>query len=178
MTTLASELNPAIAPTDTADATDTPATTGSATRPLRDPVAPDAHGWWWGTGRRKAAVARGRMCVAKEGEGTVKIQINRKKFKTVEEYFSEARDRNDVYASLKATDTEGKLNVVLRIRGGGIMGQAQAARLAIARALVGYDPTTENALRDAGYLTRDARKVERKKYGQPGARARFQFSKR
>jgi small subunit ribosomal protein S9 len=169
MTTLASELNP----TDSETESNAP-----LTRALREPIAPDAHGWWWGTGRRKTAVARGRMRVAKEGEGKVQIQVNRKKFKTVEEYFSEERDRNDVYASLKATDTEGKLDVILRISGGGIMGQAQAARLAIARALVGYDPTTENALRDAGFLTRDARKVERKKYGQPGARARFQFSKR
>jgi small subunit ribosomal protein S9 len=141
-------------------------------------VAPDAQGWWWGTGRRKTAVARSRMCVAKEGEGKIQIQINRKRFKAVEEYFTEEQDRNDVYAPLKLADLHGKLDVVLRMRGGGITGQAQAARLAIARAMVGYDPTTENALRDAGFLTRDARKVERKKYGQPGARARFQFSKR
>ena len=167
MTTLASELNPTQTPED-----------DTQTRPLREPVAPDAHGWWWGTGRRKTAVARGRIKVAKEGEGKVQVQVNRKKFKTVDEYFTEERDRNDVFAPLKLTDTEGKLDVVLRISGGGIMGQAQAARLAIARALVGYDPTTEEALRDAGFLTRDAREVERKKYGQPGARARFQFSKR
>ena len=167
MTTLASELNP----TQTEK-------TGNQVRPLREPVAPDANGWWWGTGRRKTAVSRSRCRVAKEGEGKIQIQINRKQFKTVEEYFTEIQDRNDVYAPLKRTDLEGKLDVVLRIRGGGITGQAQATRLAIARALVGYDPNTENALRDAGFLTRDARKVERKKYGQPGARARFQFSKR
>jgi small subunit ribosomal protein S9 len=116
--------------------------------------------------------------VAKEGEGTVQIQRTSKKYKTVDEYFSEERDRADVYAPLKLAGVEGKLDVIIRPGGGGIMGQAQAARLAIARALVGYDPTTENALRDAGFLTRDAREVERKKYGQPGARRRFQFSKR
>jgi small subunit ribosomal protein S9 len=71
-----------------------------------------------------------------------------------------------------------KVQVIAKLQGGGIMGQAQALRLAIARALRDYDPTTETALRDAGFLTRDARKVERKKYGQAGARRRFQFSKR
>ncbi|MDQ7013858.1 MAG: 30S ribosomal protein S9 [Planctomycetota bacterium] len=167
MTSLASELN----------LTPEPAA-GNQTRALRDPIPPDAHGWWWGTGRRKTAVARCRARVSKEGEGTVKIQINRKSTKTVEDYFSEEQDRNDVYAPLKLTELEGNLDVIFRINGGGTTGQAQAARLAIARALVGYDPTTENALRDAGYLTRDSRKVERKKYGQPGARKRFQFSKR
>ncbi len=167
MTSLASELNLTPEPAE-----------GNQTRALRDPIPPDAHGWWWGTGRRKTAVARCRTRVAKEGEGTVKIQVNRKSTKTVEDYFSEEQDRNDVYAPLKLTELEGKLDVIFRINGGGTTGQAQAARLAIARALVGYDPTTENALRDAGYLTRDSRKVERKKYGQPGARKRFQFSKR
>ena len=76
------------------------------------------------------------------------------------------------------TDTADKLEVFVRADGGGITGQAQAIRLGIARALVGYDPQLEPVLREKGYLTRDARKVERKKYGQPGARRRFQFSKR
>ncbi|MEM9082623.1 MAG: 30S ribosomal protein S9, partial [Planctomycetota bacterium] len=88
------------------------------------------------------------------------------------------RDRADVYAPLKETQTFGKLDVVARLDGGGIMGQAQAFRLGIARALVKYDPSLEGVLRDRGYLTRDAREVERKKYGQPGARKSFQFSKR
>ena len=167
MTTLASELDPTIS--------DAPQ---QMTREIREPVAPDANGFWWGTGRRKAAVARCRFRVAKDGQGSVKIQCTRKKYKEINEYFSEDRDRNDVFAPLKITNTDGKLDVIIRLNGGGIMGQAQAARLAIARALVGYDPSTENALRDAGFLTRDARRVERKKYGQPGARARYQFSKR
>lgn len=169
MTSLASELNP-----------QTTAQPEEQTRPKRDPLPPDAHGWWWGTGRRKTAVARCRFRVAKEGDGkgSVLIQVNRKQTKTVEEYFSEEQDRNDVYAPLKLTDTFGKLDVILRMNGGGTTGQAQAARLAIARALAGYDPDTEGALRDQGFLTRDSRKVERKKYGQPGARRRFQFSKR
>jgi small subunit ribosomal protein S9 len=146
---------------------------------LPDPVPADKHGWWWGTGRRKAAVARVRIRPAKNsGQGQVQFQVSAKKFKTVEEYFSEMRDRNDAVAPLRLTDTDGKLDVFVRTHGGGIMGQSQAVRLGLARALVAYDPNFEPALRDAGFLTRDARKVERKKYGQPGARRRFQFSKR
>lgn len=147
-------------------------------RQLPDPVPADKHGWWWGTGRRKTAVARVRLRPAKNGQGTLQVQITRQKFKTIEDYFSEMHDRNDAMAPLRLTDTDGKLDVVVRTHGGGITGQAQAIRLGVARALVGYDPNFEPALRDAGFLTRDARKVERKKYGQPGARARFQFSKR
>ena len=153
--------------------------TQQATRVLPDPKPADKHGWWWGTGRRKAAVARVRFRPSKDdGKGELKIQISRKKFKTIEEYFSEMQDRADAMAPLKLTGTEGKLDIFVRAHGGGYMGQAQAIRLGISRALVGYDPNFEPALREAGFLTRDARKVERKKYGQPGARARFQFSKR
>ncbi len=155
------------------------AETQQATRVLPDPKPADKHGWWWGTGRRKAAVARVRFRPAADsGKGELKIQVSRKKFKTIEEYFSEMQDRADAVAPLKLTDTEGKLDIFVRAHGGGYMGQAQAIRLGISRALVGYDPNFEPALREAGFLTRDARKVERKKYGQPGARARFQFSKR
>lgn len=158
--------------------TQTSAETGAtSTRPLREPTPPDAQGWWWGTGRRKTAVARVRLRPAK-GEATVKVQKSGKRFKTVEEHFSEERDRNDAYAPLKLTNTFGKMEVVIRAAGGGTMGQAQAVRLGISRALAGYDPTFEPALRAAGFLTRDAREVERKKYGQAGARRRFQFSKR
>lgn len=136
------------------------------------------HGWWWGTGRRKRAVARVRIRPAKEGSAGVRVQITDKNFKSIEQYFSELRDRNDCYAPLKVTQMSDKLEVVCRIAGGGFMGQAQAVRLGIARALRDYDPTLEDALRDNGFLTRDAREVERKKYGQAGARRRFQFSKR
>ena len=146
-------------------------------RVVREPKPADSSGWWWGTGRRKTAVARVRIRPA-QAEAKVTIQKTRKKFKTIEEYFSEDRDRGDALAPLRLTDTLNKLEVVIRAHGGGTMGQAQAVRLGIARALINYDPNLERALRDAGYLSRDARKVERKKYGQPGARARFQFSKR
>ncbi len=136
---------------------------------------PDAHGWFWGTGRRKTAVARVRL---KPGSGQIKIQITAKKTKPVEVYFTEPRDRNDVFAPLKVTNTMGKVDVIARCHGGGFMGQAQAVRLGIARALKGYDTSLEGVLRDNGFLTRDPREVERKKYGQAGARRRFQFSKR
>lgn len=141
----------------------------------RAPVKPDAQGFWKGTGRRKTAVARVRV---KPGSGEIKIIIDRKHTKKVDEYFSEVRDRTDVMSPLKVTGTVGKMDVVARLNGGGYMGQAQAMRLGIARALKDYDPALEQALRDNGFLTRDPREVERKKYGQAGARKRFQFSKR
>ncbi|MEN0021193.1 MAG: 30S ribosomal protein S9 [Planctomycetota bacterium] len=137
----------------------------------------DAHGWWWGVGRRKAAVARVRIKPT-SSDAKVQVQVTRKQFKSVDEYWPGERDRFDVFSPLRVTDTLGKLDVFIRCDGGGTMGQAQAARLGIARALVGYDPQLENVLREHGFLTRDARKVERKKYGQPGARRRYQFSKR
>ncbi|HVU63874.1 MAG TPA: 30S ribosomal protein S9 [Phycisphaerales bacterium] len=136
------------------------------------------NGWWWGTGRRKRAVARVRIKPNSAGEGVIKIQIDGEKFKTVDQYFAEARDRNDCAAPLKACNLGGRIDVVARCNGGGFMGQAQAVRLGIARALRDYDPSLEDALRNAGFLTRDAREVERKKPGQAGARRRFQFSKR
>lgn len=155
-----------------------PGSAAAAPRPLRDPKPADRHGWWWGTGRRKTAVARVRLRPAQSENAKFVVQLDGGKTKAVEEYFTEERDRNDCYAPLKLTDTFGKFEVIVRAHGGGFMGQAGAVRLGVARALVGYDPSLESALRDAGYLTRDAREVERKKYGQAGARRRFQFSKR
>ncbi|MEL6499378.1 MAG: 30S ribosomal protein S9 [Planctomycetota bacterium] len=146
-------------------------------RQLREAVPADKHGWWWAVGRRKNAVARVRMKVA-TGEGTVRFQKTRKLFKDVETYFSEPQDRADVLAPLRVTDTLGKMDIVVRVHGGGHTGQAQAVRLGIARALRDYDPTLEEPLREHGYLTVDSRRVERQKPGQPGARKRFQFSKR
>ncbi len=140
------------------------------TRPLAEPAKPDAGGFIWGTGRRKAAVARVRI---KPGDGKFLI-----KGKEVNDFFSEPQHRAQCLAPLKATGMEGKLDVHVNTTGGGITGQAGAVLLGLARAIKGYDPTLEQALRDEGLLTRDARKVERKKYGQRGARRRFQFSKR
>ena len=164
-----------------AEPTETPV---AETRPMREPKPADAQGWWWDTGRSKTAVTRVRLRPAKGetddvgGPARIKIQRATKVFIPVDKQFTEERDRADIVAPLKLTETIGKVEVFVRVHGGGLMGQAQAIRLGIARALVNYDPTTEESLRDAGYLTRDAREVERKKYGQAGARRRFQFSKR
>lgn len=138
--------------------------------PMSEPAKPDAGGFVWGTGRRKAAVARVRV---RPGKGNYLINGKR-----VDVYFTELRDQNDAHAPLKVTQTEGKLDVYVRTHGGGYMGQAGAVMLGLARALKGYDPSLEPMLRNAELLTRDPRRVERKKYGQRGARRRFQFSKR
>lgn len=139
------------------------------------PAGPDKQGWYRGTGRRKTAVARVRL---KPGKGEIRIQKSRKLNKSVEEYFTEIRDRTDVMSPLDVTNTKGKFDIVVRVTGGGPMGQAQAVRLGIARALKTFDPNMEQVLRDHGFLTRDPREVERKKYGLAGARRSFQFSKR
>jgi len=128
------------------------------------------YGWWWGTGRRKTAVARVRI---RPGSGEFKINK-----RSVESYFTEPRDRANAEAALQATKTLGKMDVQVNVKGGGYAGQAGAVLLGVARALRTYDCAHEDVLRDHGYLTRDSRRVERKKYGQRGARRRFQFSKR
>jgi len=134
--------------------------------PAKGPV----NGFWWGTGRRKTAVARVRI---RTGNGQFMINGRR-----VKDFFTELRDLNDVAAPLKATKTDANIDVYVKVHGGGFTGQAGAVRLGISRALKNYDPSLEPILRDNDMLTRDARKVERKKPGQPKARKRFQFSKR
>lgn len=124
----------------------------------------------WGTGRRKAAVARVRI---RPGEG--KFMINKRE---VEKFFTLDKDRAAVLTPLRVTDSAKNLDVFVNVSGGGVTGQAGAIVLGLARALVKANPDHEAALRDNHLLTRDARKVERKKYGRPGARKRFQFSKR
>ena len=123
-----------------------------------------------GTGRRKTAVARVRL---RPGNGAV--LVNGRPF---EVYFPIEQQRLLAQAPLASTSTLGKYDVWARINGGGPLGQAGAMRLGVARALKLAEPTLEQALRDGGYLTRDSRMVERKKYGQRKARRRFQFSKR
>lgn len=152
--------------------------TAAEPRPLREPAKPDKGGYVWGTGRRKSAIARVRVKPAAKGEGKFLISGPKTKNKTVEEFFSEPQHRNACVAPLEATGTLGNLDVYVSTTGGGITGQAEAILLGVARALVGYDPALEQALRDKDFMTRDPRKVERKKYGQRGARRRFQFSKR
>jgi small subunit ribosomal protein S9 len=130
----------------------------------------EAGGYFWGTGRRKRAVARVRI-----KPGTGKFTVNEKEADT---YFCAPRHRMDVVAPLKATKSMGKFDIIVKVHGGGQTGQAGAVLLGLARALMTANGDFEASLRDGGYLTRDPRKVERKKPGQPGARKRFQFSKR
>ena len=122
-------------------------------------------------GRRKAAVARVHLSA-----GTGKIEINDR---TLDVFFKEDALRYIVNQPFAVTKTEGQFDVKVTVAGGGIKGQAEAIRLGIARALSDLDREAYRpALKAEGFLTRDAREVERKKPGQPGARARFQFSKR
>jgi small subunit ribosomal protein S9 len=137
-------------------------------------AAPEApakgRSYFWGTGRRKTSVARVRL-----SPGSGKFMIGPH---TVEKFFFSPQTRSDVVAPLKATNTLGKYDIFVNVCGGGQTGQSGAILLGVARALAKADPSLEPALRDGKYLTRDARKVERKKPGRPGARKRFQFSKR
>ncbi len=124
----------------------------------------------WGTGRRKSATARVRLM---PGDG--KILINKRE---VNNYFAEEKDRQSALSPLVATDTLTSYNIGVNVKGGGTTGQADAVKLGIARALRKADPSLEQTLREGKFLTRDPRMTERKKYGQKGARKRFQFSKR
>ena len=123
-----------------------------------------------GTGRRKTAVARVRL-----SPGSGKITVNGR---PLENYFLVENHRGLVVQPLTRTDTASKYDVHVNVKGGGISGQAEAVRHGIARALLQADATMRPVLKASGFLTRDARMKERKKYGQPGARKRFQFSKR
>lgn len=124
----------------------------------------------WGTGRRKTAIARVRI---KPGNG--KIVVNKR---DLEEYFTTPKERRAVMAPLKAVEAETSFDVFVSASGGGFCAQAGAISLGLARALVKSNPEHELVLRDAKYMTRDARQKERKKYGLRGARRSFQFSKR
>ena len=123
-----------------------------------------------GTGRRKTAVARVRLAA-----GSGKITVNGRAFET---YFPLESQRSAVTNPLTITNTADKLDVRVNVVGGGPNGQAGATRHGISRALLQFDATFRPALKAEGFLTRDPRMRERKKYGQPGARKRFQFSKR
>ncbi|MGE0758559.1 MAG: 30S ribosomal protein S9 [Pirellulaceae bacterium] len=123
-----------------------------------------------GTGRRKTSVARVRL---RPGSG--KITVNGREF---EEYFRDEAQRNWVLDVLKAVDRRETFDIVIRASGGGPVGQSGACRMGIARALISQDQELFPALRDGGFLTRDSRMKERKKYGLHGARRGIQFSKR
>ncbi|MFO7524762.1 MAG: 30S ribosomal protein S9 [Ignavibacteriaceae bacterium] len=121
-------------------------------------------------GRRKTSVAR---VILRNGNGV--ITVNSQEF---EKYFPQLLSREDILLPFKTTETLGNFDVKVNVNGGGTTGQAQAVRLSIARALIDLNPDYRPALKALGLLTRDPRMVERKKYGQPKARKRFQFSKR
>jgi small subunit ribosomal protein S9 len=130
----------------------------------------DRFGVAMGTGRRKTSVARVRV-----QPGSGKLQINER---PLEDFFCIERDRLMIEGPLKATDMQGKVDVWVRVEGGGTTGQAGAVVLGIARALQALNPDLHHTLSDGGFLTRDSRMVERKKYGLKKARRSFQFSKR
>jgi small subunit ribosomal protein S9 len=123
-----------------------------------------------GTGRRKTATAR---IFLRAGKG--EITVNNRTF---EHYFVSESARAYVRQPLLATEMADRFDILILARGGGISGQAGAARMGIARALIEFNAELRGKLKQLGYLTRDARAHERKKYGQKGARKRFQFSKR
>jgi small subunit ribosomal protein S9 len=122
------------------------------------------------TGRRKSAVAH---VLIQPGDGT--IRVNKR---PIEDYFPRETLRQIIVQPLEAANSMGRFEIEVRVSGGGISGQAGATRHGIARALETWDSNLRPTLKRSGFLTRDARMKERKKYGQKGARARFQFSKR
>ena len=128
------------------------------------------HGRYYGTGKRKNAIAR---VFLKPGEG--KVEINGRPF---ENYFPREILRIIAMQPFSLLNKRSDYDVEVNVSGGGVSAQATAVRHGIARALVGIEEADKSALKKAGYLTRDARKKERKKPGQPGARKKFQYSKR
>ncbi len=126
---------------------------------------------FWGTGRRKTSVARVRIIPGGEGD----IIINKK---PIEEYFDRSDHVQAAKRPIEHVEKIGEYAIRVNVKGGGNTGQAGAISHGLARALVKADESLKPSLKKAGFLTRDSRMVERKKYGQKGARARFQFSKR
>ena len=126
---------------------------------------------YWGTGRRKTSVARVRIIPGGEGD----IFVNKK---PIEEYFDRSDHVQAARRPIEHVERAGEFAVHVNVRGGGNTGQSGAISHGLARALVKADESLKSTLKKGGFLTRDPRMVERKKYGQKGARARFQFSKR
>jgi small subunit ribosomal protein S9 len=125
---------------------------------------------FYATGRRKESTARVWL---KQGTGVVIIND-----RPIDEYFGRETSKMILHQPLQILEQLGKVDITVNVRGGGLSGQAGAIRHGLARALIEFNPEFRATLKKAGFLTRDARVVERKKYGQPGARRRFQFSKR
>ncbi|MFL5346436.1 MAG: 30S ribosomal protein S9 [Hyalangium sp.] len=125
---------------------------------------------FYATGRRKEATARVWI---KAGTGAVTVNG-----RDINNYFGRETSKMVLFQPLEILEQKGKIDLTVNVKGGGLSGQAGAIRHGIARALCAFNPEFRPVLKKAGFLTRDARAVERKKYGQPGARRRFQFSKR
>ena len=125
---------------------------------------------FYATGKRKAAIAKVWLS---EGSGEIKING-----RAVEDYFTMDTAREMIFQPLSVTECDNKFDFMVKVSGGGVAGQAGAVKHGISKALLEFDPELRGLLKKAGYLTRDARIKERKKYGQRGARARYQFSKR
>ena len=125
---------------------------------------------YYGTGRRKSSIAR---VFLRPGSG--KFTVNKKEFDV---YFVTPQQRAAAKQPLGVSGIDETFDIITTVKGGGVMGQADAVRLGIARALMEFNPELRKALKSEGFVTRDSRGKERKKYGQKGARARFQFSKR
>ena len=155
---------PAPAPADSEE-TPQPAEKSGKLTPL-----PNGKFYVWGTGRRKKSIAQVRI-----RPGTGKFLVNKRQ---IDAYFVSDRDRQTIVAPLETVEMRKAWDVWVNVNGGGSTGQAGAIALGLSRALVKAEPKVEHSLREAGLMTRDARMSERKKYGQPGARKRFQFSKR
>jgi small subunit ribosomal protein S9 len=156
--------------TDTAPAATTPPAVEAPIPASIPDVGNVKNPFFWGTGRRKTAVARVRI---RPGSGEVRIND-----RELSDFFKVEEHRGTVRQPLNVTETAKTVDVFVNVCGGGITGQAGAVALGIARALVKASAQLEPKLRAANLLTRDSRKVERKKYGQAGARRRFQYSKR
>ena len=133
-------------------------------------IVKDAAGYIWTVGRRKSSVARVRL---RPGTGTIVIN-NRE----VGEYFPDPQSVKMVMGPLTTLEREKTYDIIVNVRGGGITGQSGATAMGIARAIVHLEPETYTTLRESGFITRDSRVKERKKYGLRGARRAFQFSKR
>ena len=127
---------------------------------------------FYATGRRKTSVARVYLRPQSKEKG---FQVNNRKF---EEYFVRPTSRTTILEPLVLTNSKDSFDVIVKVKGGGSVGQAEAVRHGLSRALVNFNAELRTTLKKAGLLTRDPRAKERKKYGQRGARARYQFSKR
>lgn len=156
-----------VAPTEVAAAA-----VGQVTRRSKQKTADELgpKEYCWGTGRRKSSIARVRL---RPGSGT--FMINKKQ---LTEFFNRLDHQSDASKPLNMVQRLDKYDVWVNVHGGGVTGQAGAIKLGVARALAAAEPELFPQLRDSGFLTRDGRMKERKKYGQKGARKRFQFSKR